>query len=231
VESTIIMADLLNLPPTRSTLLQLKQELEQIRRGYELLERKREVLARELLLLIHDAEQAEAEARTTFGAAYDALTEARMRMGADRLHWASLAPTAKMKARVAPRSVMGVIVPLVTLDITPLPLPYGLGDTSAALDEARERWVDVAQVLERLAETTTTVWRLSTELQKTMRRVNALEHVLIPQYEHTVHHISSTLEEQEREAFVRAKSVKTLLTNSATNQLQSGDSHLEEEHD
>lgn len=231
MESTIIMADLFNLPPTRSTLLQLQQELEQARRGYELLERKREVLARELLLLINDAEKAEAEARTCFGAAYDALTETRMRMGADRLHWASLAPTAKMNARVAPRSVMGVIVPLVNLDITPLPLPYGLGDTSAALDEARERWVDVAQVLGRLAETTTTVWRLSIELQKTMRRVNALEHILIPQYEATIHHISSTLEEQEREAFVRAKSVKALLTNSATKRLQRRDSHLEEQHD
>ena len=129
------MADLLNLPPTRSTLLQLQQELEQARHGYELLERKREVLARELLLLIHDAEKAEAEARKCFGAAYDALTEARMRMGTDRLHWVSLTPTAKMEARVKQRSVMGVIVPLVDLDIAPLPLAYGLGDTSAALDE------------------------------------------------------------------------------------------------
>ena len=231
MESTIIMADLLNLPPTRSTLLHLQQELEQARRGYDLLERKREVLARELLLLIHDAEKAEAEARKCFSAAYDALTEARMRMGTDRLNSISLAPTAKMEARVAQRSVMGVIVPLVNLDIEPLPLAYGLGDTSAALDEARERWIDVAQVLGRLAETTTTVWRLSIELQKTMRRVNALEHIVIPRYEATIHHISSTLEEQEREAFVRAKSVKALLTNSATDRLQRGDSHLEEQHD
>lgn len=224
------MADLLNLPPTRSTLLQLEQELKQARHGYELLERKREVLVRELMLLIHDAEKAENEARTLFGAAYDALTEARMRIGTDRLHWASLAPTAEMNARVAPRSVMGVIVPLVQLDIAPLPLPYGLGDTSAALDEARERWVDVAQVLGWLAETTTTVWRLSIELQKTMRRVNALEHILIPQYEATIQHISSILEEQEREAFVRAKSVKALQTVSATKQSQGGDSHQEGHH-
>ena len=103
---------------------------------------------------------------------------------------------------------MGVPVPLVQMDVTPLPLPYSLGDTSAALDEARARWLDVAELLGHLAEIATAVWRLAAELQKTQRRVNALEDVLIPQYEATLQYIAGVLEEQERDAFVVAKRVK-----------------------
>ncbi len=202
------MPELLNVPPTRSALLRLRQELEEARRGYELLERKREVLVRELMEMIDDAEATQAEARRRFQAAYQALTEVRMRMGTDRLRWVSLAPAAAIQTQLTLRSVMGVLVPLVHMDVTPLPLPYGLGDTSASLDEARRRWQDVAAILGHLAEVETTVWRLARDLQKTQRRVNALEYVLIPPYEATLAYISSVLEEQEREAFVQAKQVK-----------------------
>lgn len=79
-----------------------------------------------------------------------------------------------------------------------------------ALVEARARWLEVAEQLGRLAETTTTVWRLATELQQTQRRVNALEHILIPELEATIQHITDVLEEHDREAFVRAKRVKSM---------------------
>lgn len=199
-----------NVSPTRSNLLRLQQEAEQAKAGYELLDHKREVIVHELLQMIDDAEQSVGEADARFGAAYAALIEARMRMGAERLHWATLAPAAAMASEIGLRSIMGVAVPLVQIEVTPLPLAYGLGDTSAALDEARARWLDVAERLGHLAETTTTVWRLATELQKTQRRVNALAHVLIPQLEAEIQYITDVLEEHEREAFVRAKRVKSL---------------------
>ncbi|MEZ4657047.1 MAG: V-type ATP synthase subunit D [Caldilineaceae bacterium] len=168
------------------------------------------VLVHELLQMVDEAERSAREATARFRAAYEALIEARMRMGAEGLHWASLAPAAAIATDVGLRSVMGVPVPLVHIDVTPLPLAYGLSDTSAALDEARARWLDVATRLGHLAETTTTVWRLATELQQTQRRVNALEHILIPQLEETIHHITDVLEEHDREAFVRAKRVKSM---------------------
>jgi V/A-type H+-transporting ATPase subunit D len=204
------MAELLKVPPTRSALLRIRRQLQEVRQGYDLLERKREVLARELLVMIHDAVTIEAEARQRFEAAYQALVEVRMRMGVDRLGWAALAQTAEIDLQIQLRSVMGVTVPLVQTEVKPLPWPYGLGGTSAALDEARQRWLEVAELLGRLAEATTSVWRIGTELQKTQRRVNALEHRIIPQYEATLQHISDTLEEREREAFVQAKWVKVL---------------------
>jgi V/A-type H+-transporting ATPase subunit D len=199
----------MRIAPTRSNLLRLREQLKQARAGHALLEHKREVLTHELLVLIEDAEATDAQAGRRFRAAYDALFEVRMRMGGDRLQWVSLAPAAAFTTDVALHSIMGVPVPLVQMDVTPLPLPYSLGDTSAALDEARARWVDVADLLGHLAEIATAVWRLAAELQKTQRRVNALEDVLIPQYEATVQYIVGVLEEQERAAFVVAKRAKS----------------------
>lgn len=200
--------ELLKVPPTRSNLLRLREELKQAREGYDLLQRKREVLVRELLEMIDDAEAVEREARIRFQTAYEVLQEARMSMGIDRLRWISLAQGGEVNARVTLRGVMGVAVPIVQARVTVLPLPYGLGDTSASLDEARERWREAVELLGHLAEAVTTAWRLAVELRRTQRRVSALEHNFIPQYEATLHAIAQVLEEQEREDFVHAKRVK-----------------------
>jgi len=202
------MADLLQLPPTRSTFLRVRRQLEQVRHGYILLEHKREVLAREVLAMIEDAEATQAEAEKRFEAAYQALIQVRMRMGTDRLHWAALAPVARLDTEIDMRSVIGVTIPLIHLDVVVEPWSYGLGNTSAALDEARQRWLEVADLLGRLAETTISVWRVAIELQKTQRRVNALQYVIIPKYEAALQRIADILEEREREAFIQAKQVK-----------------------
>ncbi len=194
--------------PTRSNLLILRDRLAHARAGHSLLEHKREALAHELSILLQDAAATEAEAEKRFDAAYKSLYEARMRMGSDRLQWASLAPAAEVRTETTVHSVMGVATPLVQVEVEPRPLPYSLGDTSAALDDARTRWLDVAELIARLAETTTAVWRLAAELQKTQRRVNALEQAVIPQLEAQLHSIAESIEEQEREAFARAKRIK-----------------------
>lgn len=204
------MADLLRAPPTRSALLRTRRRLEQLRQGYVLLEHKREVLARELLVMIQDAEATAAEAERRFAIAYGALVETRMRMGVDRLRWATLAHAAAVETEVDLRTVMGVAIPLIDMQVTVQPWSYGLGNTSAALDEARQRWLEVAELLGRLAETDLAVWRIAGELQKTQRRVNALKYAIIPRYEATLQHIVEVLDEREREAFVQAKRVKGL---------------------
>ncbi len=204
------MADVLSVSPTRSTLLRLREELKQLREGYELLEHKREILLRELMEMVRDAEHVEAEAWERFRAAYQALEESQVHMGLHRMAWISLARTAEVSTQVTQRSVMGVGVPIVHVEVTPVAVPYSPGDTSVLVDEARTRWLEVLDILGQLAETVTTVWRLAAELKKTQRRVNALDHVLIPQYEATDHYITTVLEEQEREAFVQAKKVKAM---------------------
>jgi len=88
-------------------------------------------------------------------------------------------------------------------------MPYGLGSTTVALDEAAACFRRVLAEIPVLSETMTIVWRLARELQKTQRRVNALQHIFIPQYEETVNFIENALEEREREATFRLKRIKS----------------------
>jgi V/A-type H+-transporting ATPase subunit D len=110
------------------------------------LEHKREVLARELLVMIQDAEATAAEAEQRFAIAYGALVETRMRMGVDRLRWAALAHAAAVETEVDLRTVMGVAIPLIDLQVTVQPWSYGLGNTSAAL-AAERRSVRILEYL------------------------------------------------------------------------------------
>jgi len=96
----------------------------------------------------------------------------------------------------------------VRLQLEPLPLPYSPFGTGVAMDRARQRWLDVGEVLGSWSETYGSVWRASAELARTQRRVNALEKLIIPRYEQAIHAIEAVLEEQERETFLRGKRVK-----------------------
>jgi V/A-type H+-transporting ATPase subunit D len=204
------MPDQLDVSPTQGNLLQLQDKLERVRSGRDLLDRKREVLVQELMSTLDRAEAVEEKAREQFRAAHDAIRQARMRMGTDQVRWISLAPTAEVETEVRTRSIMGARVPVVRINAELRSLPYGPGGTSAALDEARERWLDLLHLLEEMIETLTTVWRLAMELRKTQRRVNALESRIIPQYQHTVDYIEQVLAEENREDIVRAKKVKQM---------------------
>jgi V/A-type H+/Na+-transporting ATPase subunit D len=195
-------------PPTRARLLELRRRLAEARAGHAMLERKREVLLREVWDLIRELGHLERDVRRRFGAAYGALREARLAMGSEALAWAALAPAARSVCVTEARSVMGVTLPLVHVSVTPLPLPYSPFGTSVAMDRARQRWLEVGEVLGAWAETYNSVWRASAELARTQRRVNALEKLLIPDYEAAIHTIEAVLEEQERATFLRGKRVK-----------------------
>lgn len=204
------MPEKLDVSPTRGNLLRLREHLEQLQEGHDLLDRKRQVLTRELFDMIADAESVEKEARERFRDAHRAINETRMDIGVDRLRWISLAPSADIRVKVRSRSIMGVMAALVEVDIETLPIPYGPGDTDVSLDKARQEWLAVARLLGELVETTVTVWRLANELRRTQRQVNALEEILIPRYQATINYISASLDEKEREEIIHAKKVKQL---------------------
>ncbi|MBC7263817.1 MAG: V-type ATP synthase subunit D [Chloroflexi bacterium] len=199
----------INIQPTRSNLLRLKQNLQLAREGYEILDKKREVLTAELVHLAHDAETLQEELWKLLTTAYRALEEARLVMGQERVEWAALAVNKTVEVRVKLHSVMGVPVPIVESYGEPPEMPYGLGDTTVALDEASMRFRAVVARIPQFAEFVTSVWRLAKELQKTQRRVNALQHIFIPYYESAVAFIESALEEREREEAFRLKRIKT----------------------
>lgn len=201
------MAEQLNVPPTRGSLLRVREQMARIQGTHDLLDRKRQALLQELLSTVAEAEAVEEKAREEFQAAHEAMQRARMRMGRSRVRAISLTPTAEVDVEVRSRSIMGVDVPRVTFDVRPLPAPYGPGDTSPALDEARETWLGVVRFLGQLVEATNTVWRLAQAMRKTQRQVNALE-ATIPRYRATIDHIELVLAEEQREDVVFAKKVK-----------------------
>jgi V/A-type H+-transporting ATPase subunit D len=205
----------INVPPTRSNLLRMKQELRFSREGYEILNRKREVLTAELIRLSHDAEMFQEQVWNRLAAAYRTLEQARLTMGQEHMEWAALAVNKTVDVQLKFRGVMGVPLPLIEARGKPPEMPYSLGDTTAALDEASAVFREVLENVPRLSELITSVWRLAGELRKTQRRVNALEHIFIPDYEETIAFIESALEEREREETFRLKRLKTRATQPA----------------
>lgn len=199
----------INVPPTRSNLLRMKQELEFAREGYEILDQKREVLTAELIHLAHDAEVLQEQVWKLLAAAYRALEQAKLTMGQEHVEWAALAVNKTVDVQLKFRGVMGVPIPLVNARGEPPEMPYSLGDTTAALDEAGAAFREVLSRIPELSELVTSVWRLAGELRKTQRRVNALQYIFIPDYEETVAFIESELEEREREETFRLKRLKT----------------------
>jgi V/A-type H+-transporting ATPase subunit D len=199
----------LQIAPTRSNLLRMRDDLKLAREGYEILDKKREVLTTELIHMAHDATALQERVWGLLAEAYRALETARLSMGRERLEWAALSVNETVEVEVRPHSVMGVVIPVVEAHGAPPETPYGLGDTTVELDEAVARFRRALAEIPALSETMTTVWRLARELQKTQRRVNALQYIFIPQYEETVAFIESALEEREREETFRLKRIKS----------------------
>ncbi|MGE5250761.1 MAG: V-type ATP synthase subunit D [Bacteroidota bacterium] len=199
----------LNIAPTRSNLIRMKKELTFAREGYEILDRKREVLTTELVRVAHEADVLQKEVWKLLETAYRALEKARLTLGSDHVEWAALAANQTVDVHLKLRGIMGVAIPVIEARGEPPSMLYSLSGTNAALDEASAAFREVIIKTPQLSMLVTTVWRLAGELRKTQRRVNALQHIFIPAYEETVTFIVSSLEEREREEIFRLKWLKT----------------------
>src|SRR5512146_927788 len=199
----------INIAPTRSNLIRVKKELTFAREGYEILDRKREVLTTELVRVAHEADVLQKEVWGLLDKAYRALEKARLTLGSDQVEWAALAANKTVDVHLKLRGIMGVAIPVIEARGEPPRMLYSLSGTNAALDEASAAFREVIIKTPQLSMLVTTVWRLAGELRKTQRRVNALQHIFIPAYEETVTFIVSSLEEREREEIFRLKWLKT----------------------
>lgn len=202
----------INVAPTRSNLIRIKKELRFAREGYEILDRKREVLTTELVRVAKEADALQKEVFKLLETAYNAMEKARLVMGSDHVEWAALAANKTVDVHVKLRGIMGVAIPVIESRGEPQKLLYSPADTTASLDEASATFREVLIRIPQLSMLTTTVWRLAGELRKTQRRVNALQHIFIPAYEATVAFIVSSLEEREREETFRLKLLKTKMS-------------------
>lgn len=213
----------INLPPTRSNYLKIKSDLAFAREGYNILDQKREVLTNELMHLAHDAAVLQEKVSKVFAESYQALEDARLTMGQERVEWAALAVNQTIDIKIKNRGVMGVPIPVVTAHGELTQMPYSFGDTMATLDSASNAFQEVLQWITQLAEIEASVWRLARELRKTQRRVNALQFVFIPDYQDTLNFIQSAIEEREREEIFRLKLLKS-------NKAKSSAPHAEHEY-
>jgi V/A-type H+-transporting ATPase subunit D len=211
----------INVAPTRTNLIRIKKELRFAREGYEILDRKREVLTTELVRVAHEADVIQKEVWKLLETAYRALEKARLTLGSDHVEWAALAANKTVDIHIKLRGIMGVAIPVIEARGEPPEMLYSLSGTNAALDEASAAFREVLIRTPQLSMLVTTVWRLAGELRKTQRRVNALQHIFIPAYEETVAFIVSSLEEREREEIFRLKWLKTKMAKSTSETIAS----------
>lgn len=202
------MPDNLDSAPTKGTLLNLQARLVVIGNWLRLLQQKQEVLLRELTHRLEKVANLSKKMLEHFRAAHELMRIARLRMGTARIERIIISPTTKIEVKTAVHTVMGLRIPALTIDIESVLPPYSPGATSAALDEARELWIDIIRFLSDVAETLSSIWRLTAEINKIKRQVNALEHRIIPRYLNTIKLIAERLEESEREDIVNIKKVK-----------------------
>jgi V/A-type H+-transporting ATPase subunit D len=192
--------------PTKGNLINTKKSLALAKLGYELLDRKRNILIREMMLLIDKAKSLRGSIEETYIQAYSALQKANITLGVIT----NIADSVPVEngINISYRSVMGVEIPEITLDEKPLNIAYGFSKTNSQLDIAYICFDKVKKMTVILAEVENSIYRLAVGIKKTQSRANALKNIIIPRYEGIVKFISDSLEEKEREEFSRLKVIK-----------------------
>ncbi|NLK71368.1 MAG: V-type ATP synthase subunit D [Clostridiales bacterium] len=194
--------------PTKGNLIQARKFLAISNLGYELLDRKRNILIREMMQMIDEAKSIRGVIEETYIKAYDALQDAHITLGViDKI--VKGVPIEK-GINVTYRSVMGVEIPKVSLKKTQVGIPYGFYMTNSELDNAYVCFNKVKEMTVVLAEVENGIFRLATAVKQTQKRANALKNILIPRFENMVKYISDSLEEKEREDFSRLKVIKVM---------------------
>ena len=201
-----------NVSPTRINLIQTKKTLSLAESGREILERKRDILLRELRNSIYDAEKIREDLLEALAKAYQSLKEANMAKGSETVANVALGSSYEADFLLDFRSIMGVTVPTVEFQSEPDAKPdYGFANTSAELDKAFKQFYSVLELIANLARAEGTTYQIANDVRRTQRRVNALNHVLIPMYRNITKRIELVLEEKDREEFVRTKRIKHMI--------------------
>lgn len=196
--------------PTKGNLILAKNSLELARQGYELMDKKRNILIRELMNLIDQAKEIQSEIDKTFSTAYKALQKANIEMGINEVNSFANAVPIEDSIRIKTRSIMGTEIPLVEYDELHGSPVYAFYNTTESLDAAKANFEKVKILTLKLSIIENSAYRLAHNIKKTQKRANALQNITIPEYEILVKNISEFLEEKEREEFTRLKVIKRM---------------------
>lgn len=194
--------------PTKGNLIKAKRSLRQAQLGYELMDRKRSILIREMVSLTDEVRKLRGTIDDTYSAAYHALQRANISMGV-------VSDISKMipvddSVEMSVRSVMGVELPELSAEqLKEREIPYPMNRTNSDFDRAFICFNRAKDITVQLAETENSIYRLAISIRKTQKRANALKNIMIPRFRNMVHFISNALEEKEREEFSRQKVIKS----------------------
>ena len=199
----------INTFPTKGNLIASKNSLALARQGYGLMDKKRNILIRELMGLIDEAKEIQKQIDTTFSAAYKALMYVNIELGIDFVADIAGSVPIEDSVQIKTRSVMGTEIPLVRYDDKPITPTYAYYSTRESLDKARDRFNEVKRLTVKLSMIENSAYRLASNIKKTQKRANALKNITIPTYETLVKTITNALEEKDREEFTRLKVIKS----------------------
>ena len=203
-----------NTFPTKGNLILAKNSLALSRQGYELMDKKRNILIREMMDLIDKAKDIQTQIDQTFRTAYEALQKANMEHGISFVEQVACTVPVEDSIRIKTRSVMGTEIPLVEYDKTGNRPTYAYYSTKISLDEAKAAFEKVKELSIQLSAVENSAIRLASNIKKTQKRANALKNITIPRYETLSRDIQNALEEKEREEFTRLKVIKKMKQNA-----------------
>ena len=207
------------ITPTRMVLNQLKGRLKTARRGHKLLKDKRDELMRQFMDVVRRNKELRTKVEQGLTAAFASQQVASSVMSPEMMEQALLYPRQSVELGLSYKNIMSVNVPRYdfhTKNNDPTEIyPYGFAQTSGELDDALEKLAQVFQDMLELAEVEKTMQLLAEEIEKTRRRVNALEYVMIPELEGNIKYISMKLEENENATKVRLLKVKEMVLQDA----------------
>jgi len=205
--------------PTRMELTRLKKKLVTARKGHKLLKDKRDELMRQFLIMVRENKELREQVEKGIAEANRGFALARSSMSDEAVRVAFMAPKQKVSLDVSYNNIMSVNVPVYTFQTRTSDeadmFSYGYAFTSADLDDAVGQLADVFPQMLKLAQTEKSCQLMAAEIEKTRRRVNALEHVMIPQLETDIKYISMKLDENERSSQIRLMKVKDMMLEEA----------------
>ena len=194
--------------PTKGNLMLAKNSLALAMQGYDLMDKKRNILIRELMNLIDQAKDIQEQIDVTFTYAYQCLQEANIEHGISETDQLAYTVPIEDSIQIKSRSIMGTEIPLVTYTPDQNIPTYSFSTTRESIEKAREAFRKVKDLTIRLSMVENSAYRLAASIKKTQKRANALKNITIPSYRSLVSEISNALEEKEREEFTRLKVIK-----------------------
>ena len=194
--------------PTKGNLILAKNSLALANQGYELMDKKRNILISELMELIDQAKDIQEQIDSTFTHAYKCLQHANIEHGISLVSQLAYTVPIEDSIKIKSRSIMGTEIPLVDYTPDENQPTYSFSTTDESIDRAREAFRKVKELTIKLSMIENAAYRLATNIKKTQKRANALKNITIPTYTTLVSSISNALEEKEREEFTRLKVIK-----------------------